>query len=107
MTSPPPLPSRGNLAAVPDPLPFRPSDLVPGTLVELREADYLYGIGNIRLRLTAAPNVNALWNRVEWVSLSGIALRQDGYDAGPRNILARTMGIKVLRLAPAQEEKAT
>lgn len=87
-------------------LPFRPSDLVVGAVVLLIEADYMYGIGDLRLRLTVTPNVQALWNRVEWVSLTGVELRKSGYE-GKRTVLARTMGIKVVRLAPPPEGEAS
>lgn len=107
MTAPAPLPSRRQPASDPDPLPFRPTDLVPGALVHLNEADYLYGIGDMRLRLSAAPDVNALWDRVEWVALNGVELRQDGYEKGQRRVMARTTAIKVLRLARPQEGTAT
>lgn len=87
-------------------LPFRPSDVTIGAVVLLAEADYMYGLGELRLRLTVTPNVQALWNRLEWIELTGVKMRRNG-PGETRTVLGRTMGIRVVSLAPALKRKAS
>ncbi|MDG4831809.1 hypothetical protein O7627_21245 [Solwaraspora sp. WMMD1047] len=89
----------------PPDLPFHPADIDKDALLVLAEADYLYGLGDLQLRLTATPNVQALWNRIEWTELTGVEIQpRSGREVQTRTVLARTTGIKVLRAAPPREQ---
>ncbi|TDC41434.1 hypothetical protein [Micromonospora sp. KC213] len=67
-----------------------------GDLVEIGEADYCYGTGTLRLRITERP---AGLDRpgLEWVELTGVELWPDGRAARggePRTALVRVAALR-------------
>jgi hypothetical protein len=81
-----------------------PDDLKVGAVVRLGEEHYCYGLGTLHLRLTVAPDVRAVWERLEWVELTGVELRSTG-EGPTRTVLARVTGIQVGR--PRQHRQAS
>ena len=69
-------------------------DLKVGAVIRLAEEHYCYGLGTLHLRLTAVPNVQAIWNRLEWIELTGVELRWNGCG-DVRTVLARVTGIQI------------
>ena len=62
----------------------------PGTVVYVAEADYLYGVGDIRLRVEAPVPVHP---NLEWVSVHGTRLLSDGRQTGPVRVLVRVAAL--------------
>jgi hypothetical protein len=65
-------------------------DLKPGDVIDVREPDYLYGVGQLKLRVTKIGPVRRLRDG-DWLDLEGLALRPDGsqLDFQPRRALVR------------------
>jgi hypothetical protein len=62
-----------------------------GQVLSIKEADYCYGVGDLRLRVTrVAPNQHP---DVEWIRVVGMALRPDGSDFEPRDVLVRASAL--------------
>ncbi len=55
----------------------------PGDVVRVGETDYLYGLGELHLRVTKVGSVQRLANN-DWVDLEGLTLRSDGSPASDR-----------------------
>nr|MDT0662330.1 hypothetical protein [Micromonospora sp. DSM 115978] len=80
---------------------LHPADLDIDALIVLAEADYCYGLGPLRLRLTVTPTAQALWDSLEWIELTGVEIQpRSGREVQRRTVLARTSGIMVIRSAP-------
>jgi len=77
-----------------DDLGCLPDNLKAGAVVRLTEEHYCYGLGTLYLRLTRTPDVQASWDRLEWVELTGVELRRTGGGL-TRSVLARVTGIQL------------
>ena len=55
----------------------------PGDVIRVGENDYLYGLGELHLRVTKVGGVQRLANN-DWVDLEGLTLRSDGSLASDR-----------------------
>ena len=65
----------------------------PGDVVTIKEADYCYGPGDIRLRLTVVGNGKPIHEGAEWVQVEGIELNRDDSERGPRSALVRASAL--------------
>ena len=63
----------------------------PGVVMNIAESDYLYGSGDIRLRVDAPVPVHP---RLEWVSVHGVRLLSDGRQTGPVTVLVRVAALR-------------
>jgi hypothetical protein len=71
-----------------------------GTTVEIKEKDYLYGTGDLRLRVVhAADNRHPM---VEWIRMVGVQIRWDGSDGEGRDVLVRATALRAA-LATAED----
>jgi hypothetical protein len=61
-----------------------------GDLVHLREPDYCYGVGDLALRVTAAPE---RLPDPEWVDLTGTEILWNGNHGNERKIRVRTSAL--------------
>ncbi|WP_130512954.1 hypothetical protein [Krasilnikovia cinnamomea] len=66
----------------------------PGDTVTIKEADYCYGQGDIRLRLTAVGDGGQVPEGAEWVEVHGVELTSDGRARGPRYALVRASALR-------------
>jgi hypothetical protein len=72
----------------------RPSLVRIGEVLRIPEAHYLYGSGELVLRVTHVdPNLDR-YPRLEWVRVRGIEVCWDGSDGQPREVMIR---VAVLR----------
>lgn len=60
----------------------------PGALLRVREADYLYGRGDITMRVRATGEVRRLPDG-DWLTVRGTEIGWDGTEVGERQILVR------------------
>jgi hypothetical protein len=67
------------------PGPFRPK---PGDVLKTPEADYLYGVGELALRVMATAGVEQLPDG-EWLNVQGVQLARDGAELKERSVLVR------------------
>lgn len=66
---------------------------IVGQLVEIPEQGYLYGVGNLILRVTAVrPSPDR-----DWVELTGHEISWNGKRIGMRAIVAKRAAIKLVR----------
>lgn len=63
----------------------------PGQVIEIPEAHYMYGQGDLKLRVTWVPE--RLHPQEEWVRLRGVEIRWNGEDGGPRDIFVRVAAL--------------
>ncbi|MFC0006127.1 hypothetical protein [Micromonospora siamensis] len=75
-----------------------------GEVVTVPEADYCYGAGPLRLRLTEEP-VGLDHPRIEWVELTGVELRPDGAEAGGGRTRRALVRVAALRRGAAGEPR--
>lgn len=73
--------------------PTLAKQLTPGVVLVLREADYCYGDGELRLRLTSVGEDLIRVPMLEWVYVAGTRLDWDGGDAGSCEVLARVSAL--------------
>ncbi|MGK5445264.1 hypothetical protein ACSNN7_26050 [Micromonospora sp. URMC 105] len=67
-----------------------------GELATIPEADYCYGTGPLRLRVTQAP-AGLTHPGLEWVELTGVEIRPDSTEARggrPRTALVRVAALR-------------
>jgi hypothetical protein len=72
-----------------------------GTVLELSEADYMYGTGPLTIRLTEVKTDPSQFPAMEWVEVRGIDLYPDAEAERPRYVTIRVAAIKDA-LRPAQ-----
>jgi hypothetical protein len=75
----------------------------PDDVVLIREADYCYGLGDLRLRLTVVGDGKPVHESAEWVQVGGVELRQDDTEIGPRSALVRVSALVARPPASAGE----
>ncbi|WP_271190069.1 hypothetical protein [Dactylosporangium matsuzakiense] len=63
-----------------------------GEVLVLRETDYRYGAGELRLRVTAVPTQSP---GPEWMTVIGVELRRNGQPGAERAV---SVPVEVLRL---------
>ncbi|MEU5939261.1 hypothetical protein ABZ807_08710 [Micromonospora sp. NPDC047548] len=76
--------------------PERASLVSVGQVVPIGEADYCYGTGPLRLRITEAP-AGVDHPGLEWIELTGVEIRPDGSEARgsqPRTALVRVAALR-------------
>ncbi len=64
----------------------------PGDVVKIPEADYLYGLGDLVLRVTEPPDVQRLPDG-DWLRLTGIQLAWNGTELHERQVLVRLQAL--------------
>ena len=64
----------------------QPAPIKVGELLNLAEADYLYGVGAIRLRVT---EVAARQNLPGWIEVDGVEIRWDSERGDTRTVFVR------------------
>jgi hypothetical protein len=64
----------------------------PGDVLRIPETDYLYGVGELLLRVTAEPGTERLPDG-EWLKVTGMQLARDGRDLRMRNVLVRLSAV--------------
>jgi hypothetical protein len=74
------------------------SRLRPGQVVTIPEQHYLYGTGELILRVTAVPVV--LPRGAEWVAVRGVEVRWDGRDGPAREVLVRVAALPEITRSP-------
>ena len=60
----------------------------PGQVLKLAEADYLYGVGDLALRVVTTGKTQRLPDG-EWLPVKGIQLARDGTGIKERQVLVR------------------
>ncbi|SCE64587.1 hypothetical protein [Micromonospora mirobrigensis] len=75
-----------------------------GQVVTVAEADYCYGTGSLRLRLTEEP-VGLDHPRIERVELIGVELRRDGTEAAGGRTRSALVRVAALRRGAAGEPR--
>jgi hypothetical protein len=60
----------------------------PGQVIRVREADYLYGLGDLVLRVVAVGGVEHLPDG-EWLNVRGVQLARDDTELKERSVLVR------------------
>lgn len=63
-----------------------------GTILQLDETDYRYGVGPLTLRVAAVLHVQQLADG-PWVYLRGVTVRWDGRDGEQRQVLVRAAAL--------------
>jgi hypothetical protein len=73
--------------------------LQPGDVLVLHDQDYLFGHGDLQLRVTAVYELRQV--RAEmWVFLGGLELRADGHGRRQRDLLVRRDALRTRRRRP-------
>lgn len=72
----------------------RPSRFGVGAVLEVKVADYLYGLGTLALRVTAVEVDPAQHRAMEWVNVNGIELYENGATGPERFVTIRVSAIK-------------
>jgi len=73
----------------------RPEPLVQvGDLVEIPEADYCYGLGVLKMRITAMTVTPQEVSRLEWVRLIGVPIYSNGQEGSEREALVRVAALR-------------
>ncbi|MEV8503337.1 hypothetical protein AB0368_00745 [Actinoplanes sp. NPDC051475] len=73
----------------------RPEPLVQiGDLVEIPEADYCYGLGVLRMRITAMNVTPQDVSRLEWVRLVGVPIFSHDQEGPEREALVRVAALR-------------
>ena len=65
-----------------------------GDLVEIPEADYCYGVGVLKMRITAMTVTPQEASRLEWVRLIGIPIYDYGQEGPEREALVRVAALR-------------
>jgi hypothetical protein len=65
-----------------------------GAVLELAEADYMYGVGTLALRLTKVTVDPASYRRMEWINVEGLQLYPNGATGEARYVTIRVDAIK-------------
>lgn len=65
----------------------------PGQVLKIPEAHYLYGQGDLVLRVTEVGTVQPAPDG-DWLRLKGVQLAWNGVELGEREILVRLSGLK-------------
>ena len=76
------------------------SDLPPvsvGAVLDLSDADYRYGVGRLRLRVTSVPERQQTFGG-EWMCLHGVEIDWRNADVGPRRVYVCVAALR--RLLP-------
>ncbi len=71
-----------------------------GDVIHVGEADYCFGVGDLRLRVVEVGAVQGFHDGL-WVSLVGLALRADGsrVSVEPQHVLVRVTALRHRRPA--------
>ncbi len=73
----------------------QPEPLVKiGDLVEIPEADYCYGVGVLKMRITAMTVTPQEVSRLEWVRLIGVPIYNYGQEGPEREALVRVAALR-------------
>jgi hypothetical protein len=65
----------------------------PGQIIRLAESDYMYGRGEVTMRIIRVRLDISKWYDGRWVWLEGVPIRWDGTDGEPRTLLARVSAL--------------
>ncbi len=65
----------------------------PGQVLKIPEAHYLYGLGDLVLRVTEVGAVQRLPDG-DWLKLKGVQLAWNGTELRERDVLVRLSGLK-------------
>lgn len=89
---------RGAPGAVPKGPPVLGS-IRPGQVLKLPEALYLYGVGELTIRVTRVGMVGRLADG-EWLPVAGVEIAWNGKELGVREVLVHLDGLARLRRRP-------
>ena len=64
----------------------------PGDVLKIPEADYLYGIGDLVLRVTEVYSMQHLLDG-DWLALKGVQIAWNGAELKEREVLVRLSGL--------------
>ena len=64
-----------------------------GDILMIEEADYCYGTGPLRLRVTAIGTPRGQVQGLEWLGVTGVEIRWNGTDGPQRSVLVRTTAL--------------
>jgi hypothetical protein len=70
-----------------------------GDVLVLRDEDYLFGQGDLLLRVATVHEVRLVWGGV-WIFLRGVELRADGHGRQWRDVLVRREAMRTRRRRP-------
>ncbi len=65
-----------------------------GQVLRVPEAHYLYGNGELVLRVTEVDPGLDRYPGLEWVRVRGIEIRRDGSDGRPRDVMVRSAALQ-------------
>lgn len=68
--------------------------LRPGDVISVPEADYMYGLGTLTMRVTSVPDEVTRQPVHEWVRLTGVVIRWDGTDGEHREAVVRVAALR-------------
>ena len=69
------------------------SPIQPGQVLKIPEDRYLYGVGELRLRVTEVGRVQRMPDGA-WLKVKGMELRRDGTEIKEREVLVRVGPVK-------------
>lgn len=75
-----------------DPTP--PPLVSAGDEITVAEADYCYGVGMLRMRITGVKTRDLAIRGLEWVQLEGIEIMRGGREGRPRFALVRVTALR-------------
>ena len=64
-----------------------------GDILVIEEADYCYGIGPLRIRVTAIGAPRGQVRGPEWLGVVGVEIRWNGAEGAHRSVLVRTAAL--------------
>ncbi len=64
-----------------------------GQVLRIPESHYLYGLGELRLRVTKVGSVQRLPDG-DWLRVVGVQLGRDGSELREREVLVRVSGVR-------------
>jgi hypothetical protein len=70
-----------------------------GDVLELRDEDYLFGQGDLLLRVAAVHDIRQIWGEA-WIFLGGNELRADGHGRQWRDVVVRREAVRTRRRRP-------
>jgi hypothetical protein len=72
-----------------------------GQVLRVPEAHYLYGTGELVLRVTTVDPDLARYTGLEWAGVRGVEVRWDGSDGDQRHVMVRVDWLKANAARPS------
>jgi hypothetical protein len=77
-----------------------------GEIISIKEVDYCYGLGALRLRVARVGAVVPMTGDPIWVEIEGIELDRHGGDRDPRRVLVRLAALGAQGSAPTPTDRS-